>query len=173
MQDILNKYFSKGVHKGERVFIAPGAVVIGNVELADDASIWYHAVLRGDIAPLIVGKRSNIQDNCVLHIASHVPVTIGDDVSVGHGAILHSCTIGNNVLVGMNSTILDHAVIGDNSIVAAGSVVPPRKVFPPNSMIMGSPAKVSRELSEADIEYVRNNALRYVEVKDYYLENIV
>ena len=171
MKEVLKKYFSKGQKRGERVFVAPNATLIGNVILEDDASIWYGAVLRADIAPLIIGKGSNVQDNCVLHIMTDVPVVLGEGVSIGHGAILHSCSIGNNVLVGMNATVLDKTVIGDNSIVAAGALVPPGKVYPAGSMIMGSPAKAVRELTNDEIDYIRINATHYLDVKAFYLEN--
>lgn len=128
--------------------ILPGAKVIGDVKIGKKSSVWYNAVIRGDLAPIKIGSYSNIQDNCVIHVTDKHGVKIGDYVSVGHGAILHGCKIKDNVLIGMNATVLNAAVINENSIVGAGAVVTENKEFPPGSLILGVPAKVVRELTK-------------------------
>jgi carbonic anhydrase/acetyltransferase-like protein (isoleucine patch superfamily) len=148
----------------EGTYVADSAVVIGKVHLCRDASVWPHAVLRGDNGELIeVGARSNVQDGAVLHTDPGYTLRIGDDVSIGHQAMLHGCSIGSGSLVGIQAVILNGASIGKNSLVGAGAVVTEGKVFPDNSLIIGAPAKVLRELSEADIQGIRRNAAEYVE----------
>ncbi|MDI9614652.1 gamma carbonic anhydrase family protein [Methanothermobacter sp.] len=143
-------------------------MIIGDVEIGDGSSVWYNAVLRGDIEPIRIGCRSNIQDNCVVHASSGYPVKVGDYVSVGHAAVLHGCTIQDNVLVGMNSTILNGALVAENSIVGAGAVVTSGKSFPPGSLIMGVPARAVRELNDEEIESIRENAERYFHLAQEY-----
>lgn len=143
-------------------WIAPTALAIGRVMLKADASLWYGAVLRGDNDPITIGARSNIQDNSVIHSDHGYPVTIGDDVTVGHRVILHSCTVGDNSLIGMGSTLLNGAVIGRNCLVGAGSLVTENKVFPDNSLIVGSPARVVRALTAAQIAGIAASAAHYV-----------
>ncbi len=150
-------------------FVAPGAAVIGRVVLKKGASVWFNAVLRADIADIVVGEYSNVQDNSVLHVDYDVPVIVGDYVTIGHGAILHACKIGNNTLVGMGAVILDRAIIGNNCLVAAGSLVPPGKTFPDGSLILGSPATVVRTLTEAEKEHIIKNARDYYDLwQGYY-----
>ncbi len=150
---------------GEDVYIAEGARVIGNVELGDQASVWYNSVLRGDLEKITVGARTNIQDGTVIHIESGQFAThIGEGVTIGHKALVHACTIGDNCLIGMGSIILDGAVIEDNCLVAAGAVVTPGKTFPAGSLILGSPARAVRELSDEEIEGFRESAAHYVEL---------
>lgn len=132
------------------VYIAPSADVIGKVVLGKDVSLWHQVVARGDVNQITIGEGTNIQDLTMLHVVEEIPLIIGSGVSVGHNAILHACTIGNNCLIGMGAIVLDGAVIGENSVVAAGSVVSPGKKFPANSMIMGTPAKVVRELTKEE-----------------------
>jgi carbonic anhydrase/acetyltransferase-like protein (isoleucine patch superfamily) len=149
---------------GEGVFLAPNATIIGDVELGDHASVWFGAVLRGDVGRIRVGKRSNVQDNAVLHMTDGLSHTlVGDDVTIGHGAILHGCVVGDRCLVGMGSVLLDNASIGDESVVAAGSLVAPRLVAPARSLVRGSPAKVVREVSEAERGMGLYGAAHYVE----------
>ncbi len=149
---------------GRDVFVAENASVIGDVHLGDEASVWFGVVVRGDYAPIRVGARTNLQDNTVVHItAGKFGTTIGDDVTVGHGAIVHACTVGDRCLVGMGSVVLDGAVIGEDSFVAAGSLVPPGKVIPPRSFVMGRPAKVVRPVGEEDVAWVRSAAAGYVQ----------
>jgi gamma-carbonic anhydrase len=150
----------------EGAWIAPGAHVAGRVTLGEDVSVWYNAVLRADINSIVIGARSNIQDNAVIHLADNYGVVLGEDVVVGHSAILHACTIGNNVLVGMGSIIMDGAVIGDDCIIAAGALVSPGKAIPAGSMVMGSPGKVVRETTAAERASNRAMARKYMKIKD-------
>jgi gamma-carbonic anhydrase len=148
---------------GRDVFVADGARVIGDVELGDEASIWFGAVVRGDYMPIRVGARTNIQDNAVLHItAGDAATTLGDDVTIGHAAIIHGCTIESRCLIGMGSIVLDGAVVGEESFVAAGSLVTPGTIIPRRSFVIGRPAKVVRTASDRDIAVVREAAARYV-----------
>ncbi|HOP59975.1 MAG TPA: gamma carbonic anhydrase family protein [Candidatus Saccharicenans sp.] len=150
-------------------FVAPGAAVIGRVVLKKGASVWFNAVLRADIADIVVGEYSNVQDNSVIHVDYDVPVIVGDYVTIGHGAILHACKIGNNTLIGMGAVILDRALIGNNCLVAAGSLVPPGKTYPDGSLILGSPAAVVRTLTEAEKEHIIKNAHDYYDLwQGYY-----
>ena len=159
-------YLGKKPQLGERVFVAPGSFVIGNVTIGTDSSIFYGTVVRGDTDTITIGEGTNIQDNCTLHINSGDPLRIGSGVTVGHNAIVHACTIGDNVLIGIGAIVLDGAVIEDDSIVAAGSLVPPGKTYPAGSMIMGSPARVVRELSDQEKANIRKTAQGYVRTKD-------
>ena len=144
-------------------WVADSAEVIGNVKLGENASIWFGAVLRGDTETLTIGRGSNVQDLSVLHADVGCPLTIGDDVTVGHQVMLHGCTIGDNSLIGIQSVILNNAKIGRNSIVGAGSVVTEGKEFPDNSLIVGSPAKVVRTLDDAAAGKLRESARHYVQ----------
>ncbi|BAI80989.1 ferripyochelin binding protein [Deferribacter desulfuricans SSM1] len=155
---------------GKRVFIAESADVIGDVSLGDDVSIWYNVTIRGDVNYIKIGKGSNVQDNSVIHCTlNKYPTEIGEYVTIGHGVVLHGCMINNNCLIGLGAIIMDDSVVSENSIVAAGTLIPPGKKFPPNVLIKGSPAKVVRELSDDDIESIKNYALRYIEYKNIYL----
>lgn len=146
----------------ESVQVARGAVAFGDVTVGEDSSIWYNAVVRGDSGPIIVGKHSNIQDNCTLHLDEGGKVQIGDYVTIGHGAIVHGCKIGNRCLIGMGAIILNGAEIGDNCIIGAGTLITQKKVIPAGSMVMGSPGKVIREVTEEEKESVLRNAEHYV-----------
>ena len=143
------------------VFIAPGAQIIGDVRIKSGSSVWYNAVLRGDEGAICIGSNTNIQDLVMVHVSKNTSVVIGDNVTVGHGAIIHGCTIEDNVLIGMGSIILDRAQIGKNSIVGAGSQVTQGKCFPEGSLILGSPARVKRPLTAEEIENVQNSAKNY------------
>ena len=148
----------------QAVFIAESADIIGDVRLAKDVTVWFQAALRGDLgAPITVGEGSNIQDGAVIHMNSGTPVTIGPSVSIAHGAIIHGCTIESGSLVGMGAVVLDDAVIPPGSMVAAGSLVPPGKTYPPGSLILGSPARSVRRLTEKETQQVLDTARRYVE----------
>ncbi len=151
---------------GEGVFIAEGAFVIGKVKIGSNSSVFYNSVVRGDVNQISIGEDTNIQDNCTLHVSSRYSLAVGDGVTVGHNVVLHGCTIGSNVLVGIGAIVLDGAEIGDNSVVAAGSLVAPGKKYPPNSLIMGSPAKVVRSLEKEDIEKNRMLAAIYLDTKE-------
>lgn len=150
------------IHRSVKIF--EGARITGNVNIDQQSSIWFNAVLRGDIEPITIGSSSNIQDNCVLHSSKGYPLKIDDFVSVGHAAVLHGCRIEKNSLIGMNSTILNGAHIRKNSIVAAGAVVTEGKEFPENSLILGVPARAVRTLQKKEIDSIRENALRYVKI---------
>lgn len=152
----------------ETAFVAPNSVVIGDVVLGENTTIWYNAVLRGDIDKIVVGDNTNIQEGCILHCKEGSDIKIGSHVTIGHGAILHSCQIGNNTLVGMGAIVLDGSEIGNNCLIAAGSVVTSRSKIPDGSLLVGSPAKVKRELSEQEISDIKNNANEYINLLKYY-----
>jgi len=152
-------------------FIAPSADVIGRVTLHELTSIWYHATLRGDINEIVIGPRSNVQDNVVIHLADDYGCHVGELVTVGHSAILHACTVKDEVLIGMGAIVLDGAVIGERSIVGAGALVTGGTVVPPGSLVLGSPAKVVRTLDAAEQADVKKWALKYVEGSRRYLED--
>ncbi|MFD0024241.1 gamma carbonic anhydrase family protein [Streptomyces sp. NPDC058382] len=145
-------------------FTAPTSVVIGEVTMAAGSSVWYHAVLRADCGPIVIGAGSNIQDNCSVHVDPGFPVTVGERVSVGHNAVLHGCTIEDDVLVGMGATVLNGAHIGTGSLIAAQALVPQGMRVPPGSLVAGVPAKVKRQLTEEELDGVRFNAVGYVEL---------
>jgi len=161
---------------GDKTWIAPSADVIGRVELGEDASIWFGTVVRGDVHFIKIGDRTSIQDLSMVHITHHKrddmsdghPTIIGNDVTVGHRVMLHGCTIEDACLIGMSATILDGAVIGKESIVGAGALVTKNKIFPPRSLIMGSPAKVVRELTDDEVAELYASAKRYVSFKENY-----
>jgi gamma-carbonic anhydrase len=145
----------------EDVFIAPGAMIIGDVHLGPGVSVWYNAVVRADFAPITIGARSNVQDNAVIHVDDGAPCTIGEDCIIGHSAIVHGAQIGNRVLIAMHATVLSHATIGDDVILAANAMLPEKKSVPSNALSLGAPAHVARELTDADRERVRLNAVVY------------
>ncbi|MFG2408998.1 gamma carbonic anhydrase family protein [Streptomyces brevispora] len=145
-------------------FTAPTSVVIGEVTMAPGSSVWYHAVLRADCGPIAIGAGSNIQDNCSVHVDPGFPVTVGERVSVGHNAVLHGCTIEDDVLVGMGATVLNGAHIGTGSLIAAQALVPQGMRVPPGSLVAGVPAKVKRQLTEEELDGVKFNAVGYVEL---------
>lgn len=149
-------------HIHNTAFVAHNAEVAGLVTLEENSSVWFSASLRGDYAPISVGKNSNIQDGAILHCDTDLPCKIGEGVTIGHGAIVHSATIGNNTTIGMGAILLNGAVIGEDSIVGAGALVTGGKNFPQRSMILGSPAKVIRELTDEEVAHNRKNALHYV-----------
>jgi carbonic anhydrase/acetyltransferase-like protein (isoleucine patch superfamily) len=147
----------------ESAWVAPGAYVIGDVHLGEQASVWYGAVLRGDTEPIRIGARTNVQDGCVLHADPGYPAVVGEGCVVGHKAVVHGCEIGDNCLVGMGATILNGAKIGEGSIVAAGAVVPEGREFPPHSLIVGIPAKRVGDVSEEQTADIARSAEEYVE----------
>jgi carbonic anhydrase/acetyltransferase-like protein (isoleucine patch superfamily) len=152
----------KHVQLGANVWIAPNASVIGNVHLGANSSVWWNATLRGDNDPIHVGERTNIQDGSVLHTDEGVPMVIGDDVTVGHLVMLHGCRIGDCSLVGIGSVILNRAVIGKGCIVGANTLIPEGKLFPDRVLIVGSPGKVVRELTDEDVARLKASADHYV-----------
>ena len=148
----------------ESAWVAPNATLIGQVRLADDASVFYGAVLRADVDSILIGRGTNLQDNVAVHCDAGVPTTVGAGVSVGHAAVLHGCTIEDDCLIGMSATVLNRAVIGRGSLVAAGAVVLEDTVVPPGSLVAGVPAKVRRPLTEEERAHIRGNAVHYVEL---------
>ena len=143
------------------VFLAPGVVIIGNVTIHEGASIWYNTVVRGDGAPIVIGLRTNIQDNCTLHVDADAPLTIGDECTIGHNAVVHGATLGNRVLVGINAVVLSHAEIGAETILGASALVSEHKRIPGGVLAIGIPAQVKRELNEAEREHLASSAEGY------------
>lgn len=146
----------------ESAFIAEGAKIIGNVTIGEQTNIWFNVVLRGDEDEIKIGNRCSIQENTVCHLYKGYPLILEDEVTVGHNAIIHGCVLKKGVLVGMGATILDGAVIGENSIIGANSLIPAGKVIPPNSLVLGSPGKVVREINDQDRELLKNTIETYV-----------
>jgi carbonic anhydrase/acetyltransferase-like protein (isoleucine patch superfamily) len=167
----LDTFLRKKPTLGKQVFIAKNATVIGDVTLGAHASIWYGAVLRGDINYITVGHHSNIQDNAVLHLADKFPCVLGNWVTVGHSAIVHACTVGDEVLVGMGSVILDGAVIGKQSLIGAKALVTQGMKIPPGSLVLGAPAKVIRKLTKAERTGLKWWAQKYVDNGAYCLRH--
>src|SRR6266700_5237625 len=145
----------------EDVFIAPGAMVIGDVTIHEGASVWYNAVIRGDTAPIVIGPRSNIQDNSTLHTDADAPLTIGADCTLGHNVVVHGATLADRVLIGMNAVVLSHAQIGEETIIGACALVSEHKQIPAGVLAVGVPVKVVRDLSEAERERIRSSAASY------------
>jgi carbonic anhydrase/acetyltransferase-like protein (isoleucine patch superfamily) len=149
---------------GTSVFVAPGAIVIGDVTLGDESSIWFNATVRGDVHAIRIGKRSNLQDLCAFHVTGGThPLEIGDRVTIGHGAVVHGCTIGDGALIGMGSRVLDGARVGEGALIAAGAVVAPGMVVPPHCLAVGTPARVRRELDASERAEVAESSDLYVE----------
>jgi carbonic anhydrase/acetyltransferase-like protein (isoleucine patch superfamily) len=144
------------------VFLAQGAVVVGDVTLAEETSVWFNATLRGDTTPITVGPRTNIQEGCILHADPGFPAILGAGVTVGHRAIIHGAKIGDNTLVGMGAILLNGVVVGENCVIGAGALLTQGKEFPPGSLILGAPAKVVREVTPEEIEQNRTAARTYV-----------
>lgn len=167
----LNEYLLKKPQVGKNVFIAKGAVVVGDVTIGDYSSVWYNAVIRADINKIVIGHHSNVQDNAVIHLAEDMPCIIGNYVTIGHCAVVHACTIGDECLVGMNATILDGAQIGEQSIVGANSVVPQGMKVPPGSLVVGVPAKIKKSLTEEERKKLKLWAEHYVINTEFCLKN--
>jgi len=166
----LDTFLLKRPVLGKGVYIARGAVVVGDVTLGDQSSVWYNAVLRGDINRIVVGPGSNIQDNAVLHLADDFGCYVGEFVTVGHSAIIHACEVGNECLIGMGATILDGAVIGNQCVIGANALVTQRQKIPDGSMVLGSPAKVARALTAQERRELKPWAVKYVNNSAYCLE---
>jgi carbonic anhydrase/acetyltransferase-like protein (isoleucine patch superfamily) len=148
---------------GHDVFVAESAVVVGDVHLGDQASVWFCAVIRGDCFPIRIGARTNVQDNVVVHVTGgKARTTIGNDVTIGHAAVVHGCSIGDRCLIGIGSIVLDGAVIGDDSFIAAGSLVTPGTVIPARSVAVGRPARVARAATDEDLQRIREGASNYI-----------
>jgi gamma-carbonic anhydrase len=165
---IIDRYLASLPTVGERALVFPGAAIVGDVTLGEDVSVWYGSVLRGDLRPVTVGARTNIQDGTVVHVADDGPCDIGADCIVGHRAMIHACRIEDACLIGMQATILDNAVVGAGSVVGAGAVVTPRMVIPPRSLVLGLPAKVVKTLTADEEAFHRAHAAKYVRLKENY-----
>jgi carbonic anhydrase/acetyltransferase-like protein (isoleucine patch superfamily) len=168
LEEKLETFLRKSPTLGRDVFIARGAVVLGDVTLGDEASVWFNAVLRGDINRIVVGHHSNIQDSAVLHLADELPCLVGNYVTIGHAALIHACTVGDEVLVGMGATVLDGAVVGEQSIIGANALVTQRMQIPPGSLVMGAPAKVVRRLKPEERTKLKYWAEKYVANAAFY-----
>jgi carbonic anhydrase/acetyltransferase-like protein (isoleucine patch superfamily) len=155
---------------GKSVFIAPSATVVGAVEIGDKVGVWYGAVIRADSNSIAIGDRSNVQDNSVLHTEHSHPLVVGSDVTIGHRAIVHGCKIGNRVLVGMGSIIMNGAEISDDCIVGAGALITEGVKIPPRSLVLGSPGKVKRELTEEEVSLIGRASGHYEELAKMYIE---
>lgn len=153
------------------VFIADGARVVGDVEIGKNSSVWFNAVIRADSDKVKIGENSNIQDNAVIHTSEGFGVEIGDNVTIGHGAIVHGCTIGNNVMIGMGAIVLNGAIIEENSIIGAGTLVTQGKVIPAGSLAFGNPVKIVRQLTNEEIKSIKDNAISYVNEAKNYCDN--
>lgn len=163
-------YPYKGKHPqiSETAFIADFATITGDVVIGDESSVWFNSVIRGDVAPTIIGKKVNIQDNSILHQSPNNPLILEDEVTIGHQVILHSCVIRKKALIGMGSIVLDQAEIGEGAFIGAGSLVPQGKKIPPNTLAFGRPAKVIRELNVDDIADMERITREYAEKAQYY-----
>ena len=147
----------------DAAWVAPNATLVGAVTVEAGASIWYGAVVRADNEPIVIGARTNVQDNCAFHVDAGRPVTLGEGVSIGHGAVVHGATIGDNVLVGMGAIVMNGAVIGEESMIAAGALVTEGMEVPPRSLVAGVPGKVRRQLTDEEVAHLHDNAARYLE----------
>lgn len=147
----------------EAVFIAPSADIIGEVTLGKDVSVWFNATIRADLSPVTIGDGTNVQDNCVIHVDTDKPTTVGKNVIIGHNVILHGCTVGDNSLIGMGAVVLNGAVIGEGCVVGAGALVTENKKFPDRSLIIGSPAKAIRTLTDEQVQKILEGVDRYIE----------
>ena len=163
-EERIDCHFSRSPILHPSAFVAPGAVVIGDVTLGKESSVWYNTVLRGDINEIKVGARSNIQDGSVVHLADDYGAYVGDYVTIGHQALIHACKIDDEVLIGMGAIVLDGAEVGARSIVGAGALITKGKIIPPGSLVLGSPAKVVRPLDQAEQLSIKSWAEKYVEV---------
>jgi carbonic anhydrase/acetyltransferase-like protein (isoleucine patch superfamily) len=167
---IIRGYEGKRPRMGERVFVAENATLIGDVELGNDCSIWYGTVLRGDVHFISVGSRTNIQDNCVVHVTNGThPAVIAEEVTIGHGVIVHGCTIKRGALIGMGSRVLDGAVVGEQALVGAGALVPEGMHVPPRTLAVGVPARVKRPLTDEELARLDRSWRHYVDYKEIYL----
>ena len=145
----------------EDVFLAKGTYVIGDVTVGEGANIWFNTVIRGDVHPITIGRYTNVQDNCTVHVMHDHPTVIGEYVTVGHGVTLHACNIQNNCLIGMGAIVLSYTEIGENCIIGAGALITEHKKIPPNSLVMGSPGRVVRTVTTEEIEAIRESATHY------------
>lgn len=168
---IVRGYDGKEPRFGERVFVAENAAIIGDVELGNDCSIWYSATIRGDVNAIRIGSRSNVQDNCTIHVTHEQwPTVIAEEVTIGHGAIVHGCTVKRGALIGMGSRVLDGAVVGESALVGAGALVPEGLHVPPRTLVVGVPARVKRPLTDEELARLDQSWRHYIEYKEKYLQ---
>jgi len=159
---VIVAYDGKTPRIAASVFVAPGSVVAGDVEIGEDSSVWFQTVIRGDVNWVRVGARTNVQDHSVVHVTSRThPTVIGDDVTIGHRAVLHGCTVNDRCLIGIGAIVLDGAVVGPDAMVGAGALVPPGMVVPPGKLVLGAPAKVKRDLTPDELAFFRTSAANY------------
>jgi len=167
---MIKKFQNKQPQLGEDVYVSENAKVIGDVTLGDEVNIWFGAVLRGDMHYIKIGNRTNIQDNSVVHVTTRVsPTNIGSGVTVGHGAIIHGCTIEDDCLIGMGAILMDDAIIGAGSLIGAGALIPPNIKIPKNSLVVGSPGKVIRQIKEVEREMILERPQEYIDLASIYL----
>jgi len=169
----LSTFLARAPRLGKKVYLAPTAILVGDVTLGDHSSVWFNAVLRADINRIVVGHHTNVQDNCVIHVADELSCLIGDFVTIGHAAILHACTIQNEVLVGMGAVILDGATVGSQSVIGARALVPSGMEIPPGSLVLGTPARVVRALPPTERKKRKFWARKYQKLARYYPETYV
>lgn len=160
-------------HTPQSAWIAPNAIVIGNVSLGSNSSIWWNSVIRGDDEHILIGANTNVQDGSVLHADPGLPLTLGDHVTVGHMAMLHGCTVGEGSLIGIKAVILNRAVIGKECLIGANTLIPEGKVIPDRSLVVGSPGRILRSLSNEEVEKLRSTALHYVESAQMYRDSLM
>jgi carbonic anhydrase/acetyltransferase-like protein (isoleucine patch superfamily) len=153
-------------------FVAPGAVIVGNVSIGSKSSIWFHTVIRGDIAPITIGDRTSVQDNTVVHVNTDAPTIIGSDVTIGHGALVHGTTIGDGALIGMGSLVLSYSRVGQRAVVAAGALIPERCEVPDGAVMVGMPAKARDGLSDEQLDRLQSIPDRYVRVSRQYIDEV-
>jgi carbonic anhydrase/acetyltransferase-like protein (isoleucine patch superfamily) len=165
---VIDRYLDLVPTLGADVLVSPGVALVGDIRLGDDVSIWYGAVLRGDLAPVTVGRGSNVQDGSVLHVGDFSPCVVGTETVIGHRVMLHGCRVEDGCIVGMQATILDDAVIGSGSVVGAAALVTSGTVIPPRSLVLGAPARVIRTLTADDEAFHRALAAKYVRLKENY-----
>jgi carbonic anhydrase/acetyltransferase-like protein (isoleucine patch superfamily) len=163
---MIRHYYGKFPEIHIDCFVADSCDIIGDVKIGRGSSIWYNSVLRGDMNKITVGENTNVQDGSVIHVDSNSPAVIGDNVTIGHKAIIHGALIENNCLIGMGAIVLDNSVIGENSIVGAGALITSNKTIPPRSLVLGSPGKVIRELTDEEIRKIKNSAEIYVSLRE-------
>ena len=166
---VIREYGGKCPKLGKRVYLAETAAVIGDVELGDDVSVWYNSVVRGDCHSIRIGARTNIQDNCAIHVTQgRFPTVIDEEVTLGHGAIVHGAVVGRGALIGIRATVMDGAHVGESAFVGAGALVTPGKVVPPRTLWLGTPARQVKVLSDAEVEDLKHFHLNYLAYKEEY-----
>lgn len=165
---IVERYLERVPTVGQHVFVAPGAALVGDVTLGNHVSVWFGCVLRGDVNRIVIGERSNLQDGTVVHLGDDDPTIVGEEVVVGHRAVIHGCTIGGGTLVGIQATILDGVKIGEGCVIGAGALIPAGREIPPHSLVLGAPGKVVRTLTAADEEFHRRLAGKYTRLAHNY-----